>query len=231
MSARVEQMFARIAKRYDRANTLITAGLHRRWRRRAVRLSGAGCGMHVLDCATGTGDFALEFLRAVGPSGRVIATDICEPMLDVFRSKVERGHPNLTIAYADMLALPHADGTFDIVSCGYGVRNADDPRCALGEMARVTKPGGRVVILETGVPQRPLLRVLHALYTRRIVPTIGELVTGDRSAYEYLPRTAAAFPSGEAFLAMMADTAAFARIDAYPLLGGASYIYVGVKRS
>ncbi|GIV50816.1 MAG: demethylmenaquinone methyltransferase [Candidatus Kapaibacterium sp.] len=231
MSATVEQMFARIAKRYDRANTLITVGLHRRWRRRAVRLSGAECGMHVLDCATGTGDFAIEFLRAVGPSGRVVAADICQPMLDVFRCKVERGYPNLTIEAADMLALPYADATFDIVSCGYGVRNADDPFCALAEMARVAKPGGRVVILETGMPQHPLLGALHALYTRRIVPMIGELVTGDRSAYEYLPRTAAAFPSGEAFVSMMADTAAFTRIDAYPLLGGASYIYVGVKRS
>lgn len=231
MSTTVEQMFARIASRYDRANTLITAGLHRRWRQRAVRLSGARCGMHVLDCATGTGDFAIEFLRVVGPTGRVVAADVCQPMLDVFHCKVERAYPNLSIEYADMLALPYGDATFDIVSCGYGVRNADDPNHALEEMARVTKPGGRVVILETGIPRVPLLRPIHLFYTRCIVPILGELVTGDRSAYEYLPRTAAAFPSGEAFVAMMTEIGAFSRIDAYPLVGGASYIYVGIKRN
>jgi len=231
MSSNVEQMFAQIARRYDRANTLMTFGLHRYWRRRAVRLSQARAGMYVLDCATGTGDFAIEYLNVVGQTGRVVAIDICEPMLDVFRSKVQGAYSNLAIEYADMLALPYPDGTFDIVSCGYGIRNADDPLQALAEMRRVCKPNGRVVILETGVPRRSVLWHLHAFYTRRIVPIIGALVTGHQSAYEYLPRTAAVFPSGDAFVQMMTVGNGFARIDAYPLLGGASYIYVGVKRS
>lgn len=231
MSSTVEQMFAQIARRYDRANTLMTFGLHRSWRRRAVRLSQACAGMYVLDCATGTGDFAIEYLNVVGQTGRVVAIDICEPMLDVFRSKVQGAYSNLAIEYADMLALPYPDGTFDIVSCGYGIRNADDPLQALAEMRRVCKPNGRVVILETGVPRRSVLWHLHAFYTRRIVPIIGALVTGHQSAYEYLPRTAAVFPSGDAFVQMMTVGNGFVRIDAYPLLGGASYIYVGVKRS
>ncbi len=231
MSSNVEQMFAQIAQRYDRANAFITFGLHRYWRRRAVRLSRARPGMHVLDCATGTGDFALEYLNVIGRTGCVVAIDICEPMLDVFRTKVQGAHSNLTIESADMLALPYPDGTFDIVSCGYGVRNADDPLRALAEMRRVCKPNGRVVILETGAPRQSVLWHLHALYTRHIVPIIGALVTGHRSAYEYLPRTAAVFPSGDAFVQMMAQGNGFARIDTYPLLGGASYIYVGVKRS
>jgi demethylmenaquinone methyltransferase/2-methoxy-6-polyprenyl-1,4-benzoquinol methylase len=231
MSQRVVDMFARVAERYDRANTFITAGLHRRWRRRAVRASMASSGMHVLDCATGTGDFALEFLRVVGPRGSVTAIDICEPMLAVFRRKMDQHVPNLRIEYADMLSLPYSDGSFDVTSCGYGIRNADDPLRALAEMARVTRAGGRVVILETGVPSSPLLRAVYAAHTRWVVPLVGRIIAGDREAYEYLPRTAAVFPYGEQFIGMMEATGAFAQHIAIPLLGGASYIYVGVKRS
>lgn len=231
MSRQVVAMFARIAERYDRANTLITAGLHRQWRRRAVRESGAAEGMHVLDCATGTGDFALEFLRIVGSSGSVTAIDVCEPMLDVFRRKLAGPLPNLRIEYADMLDLPYDDTSFDVTSCGYGVRNADDPSRALAEMARVTKPGGRVVILETGVPRRFPMTMVYTLHTRLLVPLIGCIVAGDRAAYEYLPRTAAHFPSGDDFVAMMRQTGAFDHIRSIPLLGGASYIYVGIRRS
>ncbi len=231
MSQSVISMFARVARRYDIANTLITAGLHRRWRRAAVRLSGAKLGMRVLDCATGTGDFALEFLRAVGSDGMVIATDICQPMLEEFQRKADRRFPNLRIEYADMLSLPYPDGSFDVVSCGYGVRNADDPLQALHEMARVTKVGGCVVIVETGVPRLPILRAAYALHTRVIVPLVGQLVVGERTAYQYLQQTAAAFPYGERFVEMMKSTGAFGDVIARPLLGGASYIYCGIRCS
>lgn len=231
MSKAVEQMFARIAKSYDAMNTLITLGLHRRWRRLAVRLSGARPGMRVLDCACGTGDFALEFLRAVGPSGQVVAIDICEPMLAVFRQKLSVVPPNLRIMVADMLALPFEDGAFDIVSVGYGVRNVDDPRRALVEMARVAVPGGCVVVLETGVPSIPLWRQLALFYMRRIVPLLGSIAARNRDAYEYLPHSAERFPYGEAFLTMMRETGLFARCTAVPLAGGVSYIYLGITRS
>lgn len=231
MSQRVVRMFAQVAERYDIANTLITAGLHRRWRERAVRAGMVRQGMNVLDCATGTGDFALALVRAVGPTGTVTATDICEPMLAVFRRKVQHRYPNLRIEYADMLALPYPDGGFDVTCCGYGIRNADDPQRALAEMARVTKAGGRVVVVETGVPSPRLLRWLYAVHMRVVVPLIGQVVVGNRDAYEYLPRTAAVFPYGEQFLQLMEATGAFDTLTAQPLLGGASYIYVGVRRS
>ncbi|MCX7937556.1 MAG: ubiquinone/menaquinone biosynthesis methyltransferase [Bacteroidota bacterium] len=231
MSQAVEQMFARIAGQYDLANTLITAGLHHRWRRKAVQLSNARPAMHVLDCATGTGDFALAFAHVVGPTGQVIATDVCMPMLDVFRKKIEGIAAPIRIEYANMEQLPYPDATFDIVSCGYGVRNADNPWRALAEMARVTKPGGRVVILETGVPHHWLLRAFYTVHVKVIVPLIGQLIVGDREAYRYLPRTAARFPYGNAFAERMYQTNAFESVAVYPLLGGASYIYVGTKRS
>ncbi|MCX7929813.1 MAG: ubiquinone/menaquinone biosynthesis methyltransferase [Chlorobi bacterium] len=231
MSDRVVNMFARIAPRYDVANTLMTAGMHHRWRRRAVQESGATTGMYILDCASGTGDFAIEFLRVVGSSGYVVATDVCQPMLEVLRHKVGNHYPNLRIEYADMQSLPYADATFDVTSCGYGVRNADNPQAALAEMARVTKPGGRVVIVETGIPSSVLLRMLYTMHTRIVVPLIGSVIAGDRAAYQYLPRTAAQFPYGEQFVTMMKETGSLEEIRYIPLLGGVSFIYVGVTRS
>lgn len=230
MSEAVERMFGRIAHGYDRANTMITAGLHRRWRRRAVRESGARHGMRILDCATGTGDFAIEFARVVGSKGVVIATDICQPMLDILKRKAQ-SYGQLRIEVADMQQLPYPDATFDIVSCGYGVRNADDPRAALAEMARVAVPGGKVVILETGVPTLLPLRWFYRFYIHVIVPLIGKLIVGDRAAYRYLPRTAEQFPYGDAFVALLQQTRVFEHIRSIPLVGGVSYIYIATKRS
>ncbi len=226
MSTQVREMFSHIAARYDLANEVLSFGVHRLWRQAAVRLSGAGPGLSVLDCATGTGDFALAFKRAVGPTGRVIGTDFCPEMLAAAPAKAHRAGLDVQFEVADAMALPYADGAFDIGSIAFGIRNVDDPLACLRELSRVTKPGGRVVVLEFGQPRGPF-GALFRLYSRTGMPWIGGLLTGDRGAYEYLPRTAAAFPSGERFLALLDEAGVFGERSATPLTFGTAYVYVG----
>ena len=226
MSAQVRDMFASIAQRYDAANEVLSLGIHRGWRREAVRLSGAGPGDRVLDCATGTGDLALSFKRAVGASGLVVGTDFCAEMLASAPVKARKAGLEVQFEVADALALPFASGSFDIASIGFGIRNVDDPVACLREMARVVRPGGRVVVLEFGQP-RGAFGALFRLYSRSVMPAIGGALTGNRAAYEYLPRTAAAFPAGERFLALMDEAGNFASPTAHPLLAGTAYVYVG----
>ena len=215
MSAQVRDMFASIAQRYDAANEVLSLGVHRGWRREAVRLCGAGPGDRVLDCATGTGDLALSFKRAVGASGLVVGTDFCAEMLASAPGKARKAGLEVQFEVADALALPFASGSFDITSIGFGIRNVDDPVACLREMARVVRPGGRVVVLEFGQP-RGAFGALFRLYSRSVMPAIGGALTGNRAAYEYLPRTAAAFPAGERFLALMDEAGNFASPTAHP---------------
>ena len=227
MSEQVREMFASIARRYDAANEVLSLGVHRSWRRAAVQLSGARVGQRVLDCATGTGDLALAFKRAVGSAGEVVATDFCEEMLASARPKAKRLGLDIGFEIADALALPFPDRSFDIASIGFGIRNVDDPVRCLREMARVVRVGGRVVVLEFGQPHGPFGALFRA-YSRRVMPAVGGLLTGNREAYEYLPRTAAAFPAGERFLALMDDAGSFSERSAMPLLAGTAYVYLGV---
>ena len=228
MSAEVRQMFASIARRYDAANEVLSLGIHRSWRRAAVRISQAGRGDRVLDCATGTGDLALEFKRAVGAQGEVVGTDFCAPMLASAPAKARRAGLEVTFAVADVLALPYADASFDVASIAFGIRNVDDALRCLREMARVVKPGGSVVVLEFGQP-RGAFGALFRAYSRGLMPIVGGLLTGNRAAYEYLPRTAAAFPAGNRFLDLMRESGAFERSSAHPLTFGTAFVYRGIK--
>ena len=228
MSAEVRDMFASIARRYDTANEVLSLGIHKGWRRAAVHLSGAAPGQRVLDCATGTGDLALEFKRAVGPAGEVIGTDFCAEMLESAPAKAAKAALAVKFAVADALALPYADSQFDVASIAFGIRNVDDPLLCLREMARVVKPGGCVVVLEFGQPRGPFGAVFRA-YSRGVMPVVGGLLTGNRAAYKYLPRTAAAFPAGEKFLGLMRDSNAFTATEAHPLTFATAYVYRGLK--
>ncbi|HYO57359.1 bifunctional demethylmenaquinone methyltransferase/2-methoxy-6-polyprenyl-1,4-benzoquinol methylase UbiE [Archangium sp.] len=229
MSTEVRQMFSSIATRYDVTNEILSFGIHRLWRRAAVRHSGAREGNAVLDCATGTGDLALAFKRKVGASGRVMGTDFCKEMLDSAPAKATREGLQVEFQVADAMALPFADATFDVASIAFGIRNVDDPVKCLKEMARVVRPGGRVVVLEFGQPTG-FFGALFRLYSKVVMPTIGGLLTGNRAAYEYLPRTSAAFPSGDKFLSLMEQAGAYQERLAYPMTFGTSYVYVGTVR-
>jgi demethylmenaquinone methyltransferase/2-methoxy-6-polyprenyl-1,4-benzoquinol methylase len=227
MSATVRTMFASIAKNYDRANQVLSFGLHHQWRRAAVRRSRAHEGDRVLDCATGTGDLALAFQRVVGPRGAVVGTDFCEEMLELAPSKAERAGLPVRFEVADVLALPYADASFDVASIAFGIRNVDDPERGVREMARVVRPGGRVVVLEFGQPGGALFGPLYRFYSHQILPRVGGWLSGKREAYEYLDRTSSRFPAGEAFTALMRDTRLFSSVDSYGLTGGVAYVYVG----
>ena len=220
-------MFASIASRYDRANQVLSFGLHHRWRRVAVSKSGAAAGDRVLDCATGTGDLALEFRRAVGGKGDVIGTDFCEEMLALAPEKAARAGLPVRFEVADVLALPYADRSFDVASIAFGIRNVDDPERGIRELSRVVRPGGRVVVLEFGQPGGALFGPLYRLYSHQILPRLGGWLTGDRAAYEYLDRTSSRFPAGEAFAGMMRGTRAFSEVRGYSLTGGVAFVYVG----
>jgi demethylmenaquinone methyltransferase/2-methoxy-6-polyprenyl-1,4-benzoquinol methylase len=220
-------MFDRIAGRYDRANQWLSFGLHHRWRAAAVARSGARPGESVLDVATGTGDLAIAFARRVAPGGKVVGVDFVPRMIELARAKSARRGARVEYGLADALALPFANATFDIASIAFGIRNLDDPARGLAEMARVLRPGGRVVVLEFGQPTGVLFAPLYRLYSRAVMPLAGRILTGEADAYRYLPETAERFPFAERFLEVLRGAAGFARTEALVLTGGVAYVYVG----
>lgn len=229
MSTEVRQMFSSIAPRYDVTNSVLSLGIHHLWRRKAIRLSGARAGQQILDCATGTGDLAIAFKKQVGAEGAVTGTDFCAEMLVPGPAKAKAAGVEVKFEVADAMALPYPDRSFDVSSISFGIRNVDDPVKCLQEMARVVRPGGRVVVLEFGQP-RGLFGAFFRFYSRVVMPALGGLITGNRAAYEYLPRTAASFPAGDRFIDLMKQAGAFSEMTAHPLTSGMAYIYVGVVR-
>jgi demethylmenaquinone methyltransferase / 2-methoxy-6-polyprenyl-1,4-benzoquinol methylase len=197
-------MFDRIARLYDRMNTVMTAGLHHQWRARAADLAELSAGEHALDVATGTGDLAFELTARVQPGGEVIGTDFSERMLELAREKarVRNNPPGLRFESANALALPFADDQFDAATVAFGARNFSDLETGLRELARVVRPGGRVVVLEITTPRRPPLSSFFDLWFDRVVPMLGQLA-GDAQAYSYLPDSVKRFPGPEALAALM----------------------------
>jgi demethylmenaquinone methyltransferase / 2-methoxy-6-polyprenyl-1,4-benzoquinol methylase len=194
----VRAMFDRIASVYDAMNSVMTAGLHHRWRARAADLAAVGPGDRVLDVATGTGDLAVELGRRVAPGGEVVGSDFSEAMLARARSKA----PELRFEWGNALELPYPDGGFAAATAGFGARNFSDLDRGLAEMTRVVRPGGRVVVLEITTPTRPPLSTFYGLWFDRIVPLVGRL-TGEPQAYTYLPNSVKRFPAPEGLAAAM----------------------------
>jgi demethylmenaquinone methyltransferase/2-methoxy-6-polyprenyl-1,4-benzoquinol methylase len=238
-------MFDRIAGVYDLMNTAMTAGLHHRWRARAADLAGVGPGSRVLDVATGTGDLAIELARRVGPAGEVLGSDFAEGMLDRARAKVSGARGPATrprFEWADAMNLPYAENSFDAATVGFGARNFDDLGRGLAEMARVVRPGGRVVVLEITNPTRAPLSLFYRLWFDRIVPALGRLAgaAGTLSsrlrgstaqatiadAYTYLPNSVKRFPSPAALAAEM-ERAGLCEINYLITAGGIVAIHAG----
>jgi demethylmenaquinone methyltransferase / 2-methoxy-6-polyprenyl-1,4-benzoquinol methylase len=220
----VRAMFDRIARVYDRMNSVMTAGMHHRWRERAADFAQLQPGARALDVACGTGDLALELAHRVGPGGEVVACDFSEQMLELARAKAA-DRPTIRVEWANALALPYRDDEFAAATVGFGVRNFSDLDRGLSELARVVRPGGRVVILEMTTPTRPPLSAFFSVWFDRVVPLLGRLA-GDGDAFTYLPRSVQRFP-GPRELAATMERCGLRNIRYVLTAGGIIAIHVG----
>jgi demethylmenaquinone methyltransferase/2-methoxy-6-polyprenyl-1,4-benzoquinol methylase len=230
-AAYVRQMFGRIARRYDLMNRLMTFGRDGAWRRMTVgrlALANGPPGAAVLDVATGTGDLALEVLRQV-PGARIVGLDFSPEMLDLARQKMAGSDGRLDLMAGDALHLPFAGGTFDGVVTGFALRNVTDIPAAFAEMARVTRPGGRVACLEIAKPHLPLFRKFFAWYFYWLVPIVGGLISGQRAAYAYLPHSLTDFLTPDEIADVMRRTG-WQDVGYRRRMLGTVAIHVGVRR-
>jgi demethylmenaquinone methyltransferase/2-methoxy-6-polyprenyl-1,4-benzoquinol methylase len=222
-------VFARIARRYDMMNSVISMGLHHRWRRRTVAEAGLTPGCVVLDVAAGTGDLSLALART-GVPARVVATDFVSEMLDIARVKAEdySGPTELVFEIEDGQALTFPDASFDVVTVSFGIRNMPDRAAGFREAHRVLRPGGRYLILEFTAPRSVWFRPLFRLYTGAIVPLLGALIAGDRASYQYLNDSIMQFPAPERLAAELRGVG-FSDVRWVPMLFGAVNLHVSAR--
>jgi demethylmenaquinone methyltransferase / 2-methoxy-6-polyprenyl-1,4-benzoquinol methylase len=227
--AAVNSMFARIARRYDVANRMLSGGMDVWWRKRLVGAVKAITPNAVLDLATGSGDVAFALGRQLSPDTQIVGMDFCQPMLDEAEIKKREmgGFDNVSFQQGDGLALPVGDDHFDAVTISFGLRNMADRLQALREMRRVLRPRGRVFVLEFSQPYR-WFRPLYFFYLRHLLPRMAGAVTGDRAAYQYLNATIEQFPGREA-LAKELEAAGFSDVHARPMTLGIVALHVGRK--
>jgi demethylmenaquinone methyltransferase/2-methoxy-6-polyprenyl-1,4-benzoquinol methylase len=224
----VNRMFDRVAARYDLLNSLMSAGLHHRWRERAAEIAALAPGDAALDVCCGTGDLTLELAGRVAPGGHVVGCDFSEPMLDLAREKAgARGSSGVRFEWADALQLPYDAGRFDAVTVGFGVRNFADLDRGLAEMARVLRPGGRLVVLEFTRPLRPPFSTFYSLWFDRIAPILGR-ISDDPEAYAYLAESVRSFPGPRGLAEKMDRSAGLEQIRYTILAGGIVTIHTGI---
>jgi demethylmenaquinone methyltransferase/2-methoxy-6-polyprenyl-1,4-benzoquinol methylase len=224
---RVKDVFDSVASRYDIMNDLMSMGLHRAWKAYTVAVANLRAGDQVLDIAGGTGDLASAFAKQVGARGTVVHTDINEAMLRQGRDRLIDEGLALPTAICDAEALPFATASFDLVSVAFGLRNMTHKERALGEMARVLKPGGRLLVLEFSKVAKPL-QSAYDWYSFNVLPRIGKLVAGDADSYRYLAESIRMHPDQETLKAMM-KSAGFGHVDVHNLSAGVVALHVGIK--
>jgi demethylmenaquinone methyltransferase/2-methoxy-6-polyprenyl-1,4-benzoquinol methylase len=228
--SRIAGMFDAIAPRYDLLNHVLSAGLDKRWRSRAVKEVGLRPGARVLDLCTGTADLAVAAVRHQS-GATVVGIDFSGEMLRLAHQKIEAMGLNRSIRFVrgDGTSIPLADGCCDAATIGFGIRNVVEPARALAEIARVLRPGARLAILEFGQPRIPGIRTLYAWYFRYLLPLVGRLVSKHQSAYSYLPASVGNFPSAPEFAAIIGATG-FSQVRAVPLTFGIVYLYIAERK-
>ena len=230
--ARIAAMFDGIARRYDLLNRVLSAGLDRRWRARAVRSLGLRGGETVVDLCTGTAELAIALAAGGGGAGagRVVGVDFAGEMLRLGRTKLGRRGlaRRVSLVRGDAARAPLADGAADAATIAFGIRNVEEPRRALAEMHRLVRPGGRIAILEIGLPRLPVAGAAYAWYFRRVLPRLGRAVSGHASAYAYLPASVGAFPGPVAFCRLL-EAAGFREARGVALQFGIVYLYEAVR--
>ena len=227
---KISGMFDAIAGRYDLLNTVLSGGLDRYWRRRAIaslRLTGRE---RLLDVCAGTADVAIGAARRSSGAARVVAVDFSGSMLAHGLTKVKGSglSDRIQLIRADAMALPAANGSVDAVTIAFGIRNVQRPEIACKELLRVLRPGGRLAILEFGLPVIPAVRPLYRWYFNHVLPRIGRVVSGHDAAYTYLPQSVGTFQFGEEFARILHDTG-FSQVKASPLALGIVYLYTAQK--
>ncbi len=227
---RVKDIFTSVADKYDLMNDLMSFGTHRLWKRFVIEKTGLRHGESAIDVAGGTADLAMLMARKVGKDGRIVVYDINMEMVEIGRDKcIDRGFvKNIEFVQGDAEAIGFDDNTFHCATIGFGIRNVTHLETALRELMRVVKPGGRVICLEFSHPTSKLFGKLYDIYSFKIIPEIGNLVTGNREAYTYLPESIRKFPSQEEFKKMMEDIGLF-RVRYYNLFNGIAAVHIGIK--
>lgn len=228
---RVRRMFGEIAARYDLLNHLLSGGVDRYWRRQTTRIVAPEDDGPILDVCTGTADLALAYRRASRGRVPIVGADFCRPMLAIGREKLRRfgADRQIGLVEADAQRLPFGDGQFQIVSVAFGLRNISDTDRGLQELVRVCRTGGRVAVLEFGIPTTWPMGPLYRWYSRRVLPRIGQALARNRqSAYNYLPASVGEFPQGEALSERM-RRAGLSEVRYVRFTFGVAILYVGVK--
>lgn len=223
----VRSVFDSVAPKYDVMNDLMSAGLHRIWKRYTITLANPQPGQQVLDIAGGTGDLSRAFAQRVGPTGRVVHTDINEAMLREGRNRLLDEGLVLPTMVCDAEKLPFADNSFDIVSVAFGLRNMTHKDQALGEMRRVLKPGGKLLVLEFSRVAKPLEKA-YDWYSFNVLPKLGQLVAGDAHSYQYLAESIRMHPGQEELRALM-KSVGFGHVDVHNLSAGVVALHMGIK--
>ena len=226
-SKRVAGVFTSVAGKYDVMNDLMSAGLHRVWKRFAVNISGVRTGQHVLDVAGGSADLSRLFLKKVGSSGQVVLTDINNAMLRVGRNRLLDEGYTTPVTQCDAEHLPFPDNYFDCVSIGFGLRNVTHKDIALREMQRVLKPGGCVIVLEFSKVAKPLEKIYDA-YSFKLLPRIGQIIANDADSYRYLAESIRMHPNQEELKKMMED-AGLGKVEYFNMTGGVVAVHRGCK--
>lgn len=226
----VWKMFDAISETYDTVNRLMTFGIDKAWRRKVARFLPERSGIHLLDCATGTGDQIFELISSSAHIKKAVGIDLAESMLEIGRKKLARKSCGIEVSLecASALALPFPDASFDCATISFGIRNLTDTALGLREMHRVLNPGGRALILECSIPQNPLMRQLNNVYIRHLLPRLGGLISKQKAAYVYLNKTIETFPSGDAFCSLL-ENAGFINVQAHPFTFGVVTLYSGEK--
>jgi len=226
---RVREMFAAIATRYDLLNHLLSGNIDQRWRRLVVKAMAGNLpatGARVLDVACGTGDLSLALVD--GLNARVIGLDFCRPMLEIAAAKSSGRGVAIPFVESDALKLPFRDRSFDGVSIAFGLRNLAGVEGGLSELFRILQPGGTVAVLEFSKPRMPILRTLFRVYFTKLLPLLGGLISGSKSAYEYLPDSVSRFPDQAALVALL-QKAGFSEVTFQNLTGGIAALHIGKR--
>ncbi len=229
MSEKIRLMFDDISGKYDLLNDILSFGTHRLWKKQVAAKAKAaanGSDGYYIDCATGTGDIAEAILLA-DPNGSAIALDFSPKMIEYAQER----HDGKSIEFSvqDIMNIPYPDSTFDAATISFGIRNVDDPARVISEMGRVVKTGGSVIVLETGQPEGITGAIYRGIY-KTVLPVVGGLIARNKSAYRYLPESAAAFPYGDAFKNIMKSTDRFSELFYDKKSFGVAYLYTGIVK-